>query len=160
MFYNRRKAVAKNQVCEIRETAQHCNGSHQSHRAETLIPMRVVELAMMLVLHRAKQQFADHAKDIHRRYHNRSSRNNREGVAEKISIAKHGIVDCRILKRAEEYRHFGNESAQTRKTERSQTGNDVSHRQERHNLIPIKAKNNAVIKPWDNICNTAPLIAV
>ena len=134
MFNNRAEAVAEDTVCEVGEAADNSDSNHQRNGAEPLIPMSIVERAMVLVLNGAEQELTDNAKDVDRGDNNRSGSNDCESVAEEVTVAEHGVVDVGSFERAEEDGHFGNETAKTRQTERSETGNDVTHRKERHDL--------------------------
>lgn len=134
MFYNRTEAVAKDKVGHIRETADRCDGEHQCDGREPLIPMCVVELAVVFVLNLAEEQLADNSQNVDCRNHNRRCGDNRKRVTEEVAVAENGVVDCCVLKRAEEDGHLCHESAQARQTERCKTGDDVANRKERHYL--------------------------
>ena len=78
----------------------------------------------MFVLNRAEEQLANHAQDIYRRDNDRRTSHDREYAVEKIGV----------LERSYENSHLGYETAQTGESQRSQTGNYITYRQERHDL--------------------------
>ena len=78
----------------------------------------------MFVLNSAEQKFADNPQNINRCNHNRSTSYD----------GKHSVERICMLERTDKYSHFGNEAAQSRETQRSQTGNHVTNRKERHDL--------------------------
>ena len=63
MVDNRTETIAEDKVGKVGETADERNGYHQRDSAETLIPMSIVELTMMLILHLTEEQLAHNAKD-------------------------------------------------------------------------------------------------
>ena len=92
MFYNRTEAVAKDKVGHIRETADRCDGEHQCDGREPLIPMCVVELAVVFVLNLAEEQLADNSQNVDCRNHNRRCGDNRKRVTEEVAVAENGVV--------------------------------------------------------------------
>ena len=82
MVDNRTETIAEDKVGKVGETADERNGYHQRDSAETLIPMSIVERAMVLVLNGAEQELTDNAKDVDRGDNNRSGSNDCESVAE------------------------------------------------------------------------------
>ena len=134
MVDNRTETIAKDKVGKVGETADERNGYHQRDSAETLIPMSIVELTMMLILHLTEEQLAHNAKDVNRSNYNRSGGNDCKGMTEEITVAEHRIVDGGVFERAEEDGHFSHKSAQSGQSQRCQTGNDITHLEERPNL--------------------------
>ena len=108
-------------------TRSHTDGGYthdEGDSREAFKPSGIGQLTMVLVLYGAKQQLADNPQNINRGDHDRSTSHNSQYPMEGIGV----------LKRADKYRHLGHKAAQSRQTQRSQTGNYIAYRKEGHDL--------------------------
>ena len=98
--------------------------SDKADNSEAFVPCGICEFQMLGILASSVQNLSYHTEDIHCRNHNTHCSNHCTDTVE----------DVRVLERTYEYSHFGNEAAQSGKTEVGKTGNDIAHGKERHNL--------------------------
>ena len=78
-----------NKVCEeVGEATYGCHTYYQGDSRCTFPPCSVCELQVMLVMNRTKQQFADNAKNIYSRDHDRATGYDGEHTVEQVCILK------------------------------------------------------------------------